>query len=91
MMASHMAIDCTKNAGFRCRALNDAAFLTALSNDICYEEVFAEQIRQFADSGDVLVAISSSGNSENIVRAIHVAREMGLVVITLTGLKPDNR
>ena len=91
MMASHMAADASKNGQFRSVAFNDAALMTAVSNDISYEESFAMPLKRFADSGAVLVTISSSGNSPNIVRAIEVARELGLQVVTLSGMKPDNR
>ena len=90
MMASHMAADASKNGDFRSVAFNDAALMTAVSNDIAYEECFAMPLKRFADSQDVLVTISSSGNSPNIVRAIEVAREVGLQMITLSGMKPDN-
>lgn len=91
MMASHMAADASKNGDFRSVAFNDAALMTAVSNDIAYEECFAMPLKRFADSGDVLVTISSSGNSGNIVRAIETAQEIGLRVITVSGMKPDNR
>ena len=91
MMASHMAADASKNGGFRSLAFNDPAFITAISNDISYEESFAIPLKRFADHGDVLAAISSSGNSHNIIRAIETARELEIRIITLSGMKPDNR
>lgn len=89
-MASHMSLDWTKNAHVRTTAHNDIAFLTALGNDLGYEHVFSEPLSWFARSGDMLVTISSSGNSPNILRAIAAARTLGLPVVTFTGLKPDN-
>ena len=89
-MASHMAVDASKNAGFRSMAFNDAAFMTAVSNDISYKECFAVPLRRFANPGDVLVTISSSGNSPNVIRAIETSREIDLKVITLSGMQPDN-
>jgi phosphoheptose isomerase len=59
--------------------------ITAIGNDISYDEVFAYQLRTLAQEGDVLVTISSSGNSENIVRAAQWAREHGVRVIAMTG------
>ena len=91
MMAGHMAADASKNGGFRSQAFNDAALMTAISNDISYDESFALPLGRFADPGDVLVTISSSGNSPNIIRAIETASEMGLAVVTLSGMGPDNR
>ena len=74
-IASHMAIDFTKNGGIRAVAMNDASALTCLSNDLGYERVFAKQIEMHARAGDVLIAISSSGNSENILCAWRGARQ----------------
>ena len=64
--------------------------MTAISNDTAYENVFAYPLRRFADPGDVLVTISSSGNSPNIMQAIKVAKELNLDVITLSGKSPEN-
>lgn len=89
-MASHMALDCAKNAGLRALAFNDSASLTALGNDLGYEQVFAAPLRWYGQAGDVLIAISSSGRSPSILAAISVARERGLHVITLTGMRADN-
>ena len=59
--------------------------ITAIANDISYDEVFAYQVRTHARPGDVLLAISSSGRSPNIIRALRAARECGLSTIALTG------
>ncbi len=91
MMASHMAADASKNGGFRSLAFNDAALMTAVSNDLAYEECFAMPLKRFATPGDILLTISSSGNSPNIFRAIETAQKLGLKVITLSGMKPNNR
>lgn len=91
MMASHMAADASKNGKIRARALNDAALMTAVANDVAYDEIFAMPLMRYANPEDVLVTISSSGNSKNIVRAIEQACEIGMKVITLSGMKPDNR
>lgn len=61
--------------------------LTAIANDICYAEVFAYQLKTFARPGDVLITISSSGDSENVVRAIQWARDNGIGTIALTGFE----
>jgi D-sedoheptulose 7-phosphate isomerase len=87
MMAGHMAADASKNGGFRSQAFNDAALMTAIGND----EVFALPLSRFADPGDVLVTISSSGNSPDIILAIESARTIGLTVVTVSGMGPDNR
>jgi len=63
----------------------DTSTLTSIANDYSYQDVFAKQIRALGNQGDVLLAISTSGNSPNVVRAIEAAHERGVVVIALTG------
>lgn len=89
-VASHLAIDFWKNGGVRAMAFNDGALLTCISNDISYEEVFSTPIRQFAEPGDIVACISSSGNSMNIRNGAAAAKEMGCHVMTLSGFKQDN-
>jgi D-sedoheptulose 7-phosphate isomerase len=91
MMASHFAADACKNAGLSAMAFNDAALLTATGNDVAFEEIFALPLRRVARAGDLLIAISSSGNSPNILRAIEAARSMSMYIVTLTGMCADNR
>lgn len=89
-IASHAAIDYAKNGGFPALALTDGAALTCLGNDYGYEEVFARQIGFHARRGDVLMAVSSSGASVNILRAVTAARARGCGVVTFSGFSPDN-
>lgn len=89
-IASHMAIDYAKNGQLRAMALNDAAALTCLGNDLGYENVFARQIDMLATPGDLLVAISSSGRSPNILAAVATARARGCGVVTFSGFAADN-
>lgn len=89
-IASHMAIDFSKNGKMRALAFNDGAMLTCLGNDLGYERVFAEQIGFHGRRGDVLVAISSSGRSPNILSAIEAGRTAECSVITFTGFSSDN-
>jgi D-sedoheptulose 7-phosphate isomerase len=89
-IASHMAVDFWKNGGIRAHAFNDAALLTCISNDYGYRRVFQKPIEIFVDSGDILFAISSSGQSENIIRAVQAARLQGCYIITLSGFNKDN-
>jgi len=63
----------------------DTSTLTAIANDYCYEDVFSRQISGLGNKGDLLIGISTSGNSENVLRAIQVAHEKGLAVIMLSG------
>ncbi|MDP6781816.1 MAG: SIS domain-containing protein [Alphaproteobacteria bacterium] len=90
-IASHMAIDYSKNGNLRSQAFNDPSALTCLGNDLGYENVFAKQIDLHARSGDLLVAISSSGNSENILSGVAQARKKSCKVVTLSGFEEDNR
>lgn len=89
-ISSHQAVDYWKTGGMRALAFNDAALLTCISNDFGYQQVFEKPIEMFADEGDVLVAISSSGRSENVVRAARAARQKGCRIITMTGFEREN-
>lgn len=63
----------------------DTSTLTSISNDYAYEEIFAKQVRALGGAQDVLLGISTSGNSENVIRAIAAAHERGMKVVALTG------
>lgn len=63
----------------------DSSTLTSIANDYRYEEVFSKQIKALGQSGDVLLAISTSGNSANILEAIKAAQSRGMIIIALTG------
>ncbi len=89
-IASHQAIDFFKNGGMRAICFNDSSLLTCISNDFSYQQVFEKPIEMFADKGDVLVAISSSGKSENILRGIDAGKRKNCHTITMSGFKPDN-
>ena len=90
--ASHIAADLAKNTigpnmrRFRIVSLNDnAAILTALANDLGYENVFSEQLTSLVGAGDVLMAVSASGNSPNILKAMRYARSRSAEVVGLFG------
>lgn len=89
-IASHQAIDYSKNGNMRSTAFNDGAALTCLGNDLGYENVFAKQIDLHAREGDLLMAISSSGKSPNILRAVETARSRSCNVYTFSGFSADN-
>lgn len=89
-IASHMAVDFSNAGKLRASALNDAAMLTCLGNDYGYDQVFARQIELQARAGDLLVAISSSGRSPNILNAVAAARARACHVLTLSGFAQDN-
>ena len=63
----------------------DTSTLTSIANDYRYEDVFAKQVQALGRPGDVLLAISTSGNSPNVIEAIHVAHARGVTVVALTG------
>ncbi|MGA2744599.1 MAG: SIS domain-containing protein [Candidatus Sulfotelmatobacter sp.] len=95
-LASHFACDLNKGTvisengqkRFRVLALTDnIPLMTAWANDSCYDQIFAEQLRNFVASGDVALAISGSGNSPNVLRGLEVARSHGARTIGLTGFE----
>lgn len=63
----------------------DSSILTAVANDYRFEEVFSKQVRGLGQAGDVLLAISTSGNSGNVLEAVRAARDRGLAVVAMTG------
>jgi D-sedoheptulose 7-phosphate isomerase len=89
-MASHFAADACKNGGLRAQAFNDGALLTCTGNDLAFEQVFALPLTRFARAGDMLITISSSGASPNILLALERAREMQLQIVTLSGRSAEN-
>jgi D-sedoheptulose 7-phosphate isomerase len=89
-IASHMATDYSKNGDIRSLALNDSSMLTCLGNDLGYDRIFAKQIELHARPGDLVIAISSSGRSANILNAVSSARAAKCAVVTLSGFAPDN-
>ncbi len=89
-IASHMATDYSKNGGVRALALNGASLLICLGNDLGYEHVFAKQIELHARRGDLVIAISSSGRSANILNAVDAAAAAGCTIATMSGFTPDN-
>jgi D-sedoheptulose 7-phosphate isomerase len=89
-IAGHMEMDLCNRADVRAVVFNDPPVLTALANDHGYEVAYERLLHLHADQDDVLVAISSSGQSENILRAVRAAQKIGCFVLTLSGFKPDN-
>lgn len=94
--ASHLAADFSKlttrpgQARLRCMALVDSvAALTAAGNDFAYEDVFVEQLRTFLEPGDVVVGISTSGRSKNVLKAVEYANACGAFTFGITGAEGD--
>ena len=89
-MASHFAADLAKNARLNTQVFSDLSLITAISNDMGYEHVFAEPLRRRGNSSDMLVAISSSGRSANILAATDVARDLSMKIVTLSAMSAVN-
>ena len=89
-MAEHMSHDWFQNASVNTTTCAEVSHVTAISNDIGYEDVYAYRIRRIISEKDMVVGISSSGNSPNIVKAIRDAKEREAFTITISGKKPDN-
>lgn len=90
-IASHMTADFMKNGGMKTYSLYDNSVTTCMGNDYGYEYVFSRPLEFLANQGDLLVAISSSGNSRNIVNAIEVAKKKGCQIVTLSGFDRENK
>ena len=89
-IASHMATDYSKNGDVRAMALNDTSMLTCLGNDLGYDRVFAKQVELYARADDLVIAISSSGRSANILNAVQAARAAKCAVVSFSGFTADN-
>lgn len=89
-IASHGAIDYWRTAEIKSICFNDGALLSCIGNDFGYASVFEKPLELFADSGDILVGISSSGQSVNIINGVRAAREKGCTIISLSAFLPDN-
>lgn len=89
-MASHFSADIAKNARLRSMVFTDPALLTCVGNDLCYEDIFAEPLSWHLRPGDMVVLVSSSGNSPNVVKAARRARELGGGIVTLSAMQPGN-
>ncbi len=90
-IASHMTADFMKNGRIKTYSLFDKSIATCMGNDFGYEYIFSRPLELLASNGDLLVAISSSGNSLNIVNAIKVAQKKGLRIVTFSGFEKENK
>lgn len=89
-IASHCAVDFTKNARVRCVNFNEADLITCFANDYGYEWWLQKALEFYADPGDLVILISSSGRSPNIVNAARYACSKGLPLVTFTGFGEGN-
>ena len=90
-MCSHLAQDALNKLGAKSIYLGDTALMTCMANDFGYENVYTRPLEVMAGPGDLLIAISSSGNSANIVNSADLAIRKNMTLITLSGFKKDNK
>ena len=90
-IASHFSVDLTKNAKLRCLNFNEADLITCFANDYGFERWVEKAIDFYGDEGDLLIAISSSGSSENILNGVMAARNANFnSIVTFSGFSQDN-
>lgn len=89
-MAEHMSHDWFQNAVVNTTTCAEISHVTAISNDLSYEDVYSYRVKRILSERDMLVGISSSGNSPNIVKAMKAAGENGAFTVSVTGKKEDN-
>ena len=89
-IVSHVSIDLINSCNIKAVPITDNSQLTCFANDYGYENVFSKPLEVYLSKSDLLIAVSSSGNSRNIINASIVARSKGCYVLTFTGFKPDN-
>ena len=89
-MASHFAADLAKNADLHTQVFTDTSLITAVANDMSYDMVFVAPLRRRLKVGDMVVAISSSGNSPNVLKAVEFAASRKATVVTLSAMRPTN-
>ena len=89
--ASHVSVDFTKICKIRTINFNEADLITCFSNDYGYENWVEKALLFYADKGDLLICVSSSGESENIIKGANFAKKIGCRVVTLSGFKQKNK
>ena len=89
-ISSHVSVDLTKNAKIRSINFNEADLLTCFSNDYGYKKVFSKCIEFYADVGDIVIIISSSGKSKNLLEAAKICKKKKILLFTFTGFSKSN-
>ena len=90
-ISSHFSVDLTKNAGVRCVNCNEADLITCFANDYGYERWVEKAVDFYGDEGDLLIVISSSGSSKNMLNGVKAARNGNFnAVVTFTGFAEEN-
>ena len=90
-MAEHMSHDWFQNAVINTTTCSETSHITAISNDVSYEDVFSYRVNRILSEKDILVGISSSGNSPNIVKAIETAKKKGAFTVSVSGKEKNNK
>ena len=89
-IASHFSVDMTKNGGVRCINFNESDLLTCFANDYGYENWVKQALKFYSDNGDLVILISASGNSKNMVNAAKYIKKKNNNLITFTGFDGKN-
>lgn len=89
-IASHLSVDMTKICNVTAISFSDPSLITCLSNDFAYDVALQKFIEFYHQEGDLVILISSSGKSQNIINAATKAKDLGLKLITLSGFSSDN-
>lgn len=89
-MCSHLSQDLMNKLKIKSMLINDASLLTCMANDFGYENVYLKPLETLANSNDILIAISSSGNSKNILSCVNFAKKRNIKTITLSGFSNEN-
>jgi D-sedoheptulose 7-phosphate isomerase len=89
-IASHFSVDMTKNGGVRCINFNESDLLTCFANDYGYENWVKQALKFYSDNGDLVILISASGNSKNMVNAAKYIKKKNNILITFTGFDGKN-
>lgn len=89
-ISSHVSVDLTKNAKIRSINFNEADLLTCFSNDYGYEQVYSKSLEFYADKGDAVIIISSSGKSKNLLEAAKICKKKKILLFTFTGFSKSN-
>ena len=89
-IASHISVDLIKSAKIRCLNFNEPNLITCFSNDFGYENWIKEALNIYASTNDIIILISSSGKSMNMINAAKKSKEIGMKLITFTGFNIDN-
>jgi len=89
--ASHVAVDLTKNAGIQSITFNEYDLITCFSNDYGYENWISKCINFYGNKNDLIIFLSCSGNSLNLVKACYLAKKLKIKTVCLTGFKKNNK